>query len=102
MLKVSSALSLLTDEAAATTAPFLFGIQATKDGETVMELAAFAEPDGHVLVQALTWNTRTLAERPPVKFRHRFEKEDAAKAFADETVLCLEYLGCTINPLPTD
>jgi len=90
---------MLAEEAHAGRAPLLFGFEATKAGEQVMRLGVFAELDGSVLVKALIWNTKSLDQPPPARFRRPFKTVDAAKTFADETAVCLEYVGCTINPL---
>ena len=91
---------MLAGEADAARAPLLFGFEATRAGAQVMQLGVFAEPDGNVLVEALTWNTKSLDQPPPVRFQRPFKTADAAKIFADETAVCLEYVGCTIEPLP--
>ena len=90
---------MLNEEADAGRAPLLFGFEATKAGEQVMQLRVLAGPDDSVFVEALTWNTKSLDQPPPVRFRRPFKTVDAAKTFADETAVCLEYVGCTINPL---
>ena len=76
--------------------PALLAYEATRDGERVMLLEAFGEPDGHVAVDAEIWPVRSTDRTTPVVSSYRFPNAAAATKFADEAILAMEYLGCTV------
>lgn len=78
-----------------------FTFSATSDECVVLELLGFQSPDTpEVRVLAHVRNVRADAERPPERMLQSFPDGDHARRFVDETLLCFEYLGCTINRNP--
>lgn len=76
----------------------LLACEATKDGERVLRLEAFSEPDGHVTVDADTWPVKSRVRLDePVRSAYRFPTAAAATKFVDEAMIALEYLGCTVT-----
>jgi len=79
-------------------APIL-GFEATKGEERVMLLAAFAEPDGHVTVDAEVWSMKGKKPHEPVLTSYRFASAAIATKFVDEAMITLEYLDCKVTRL---
>ena len=75
----------------------LLAYEAAKDGERVVLLEAFSEPDGHVTVDAETWPVKSQNRLQPVRSAYRFPTAGAATKFVDEAMIALEYLGCTVT-----
>lgn len=76
----------------------LLACEATKDGERVLLLEAFAELDGQVTVDAETWPVKSRVRLDqPVRSAYRFPTAAAATKFVDEAMIALEYLGCTVT-----
>ena len=79
----------------------VFTYRATKGEVVVLELFGLQDPASpQVRVLAYIRNVRATAERPPQKTLHEFPNRDHAARFADEAILCFEYLGCIITSEP--
>ena len=80
----------------------VFTFRATKGEIVVLELFGLqdpATPEVRVLVHIR--NVRADEERPPQKTLHGFPDREHAARFADEAILCFEYLGCIISTEPS-
>ena len=69
---------------------------ARKDGRQVVTLRR-ADADGQVVVECEVYPVNSLRVEPIRPGPYRFDTEDAASAFVEETGRALEYLGCTVN-----
>ena len=69
---------------------------ARKDGRQVVTLRR-SEPDGQVVVECEVYPVNSLRVEPIRPGPYRFETEEAANAFVEETGRALEYLGCSIS-----
>ena len=79
----------------------MFTFRATKGGRVVLELFGFQDPaTPEVRVLAYVNNVRAAEGRPPQERLHSFPNHEQAARFADETILCFEYLGCLITSEP--
>ena len=79
----------------------MFTFRATKSGRVVLELCGFQDPaSAEVRVLAYVSNIRVAEGRPPQERIHSFPNSEQATRFADETILCFEYLGCIITSEP--
>jgi hypothetical protein len=75
-----------------------FNFRATKGELVVMELFGLQNPASpEVRVLAHIRNVRATVEREPQKTLHAFPDLDHATRFADEAIVCFEYLGCVIS-----
>jgi hypothetical protein len=79
--------------------PPILAFEATKGGERVMLLEAFAEPDGHVTVDAEVWSMKGERRHEPVRTSYRFGNVGIATKFVDEAMITLEYLNCDVAKL---
>ena len=78
--------------------PVVFTYRATKGEMVVLELFGLEDPtSAQVRVLAHVRNVRATMERPPHRMLHSFANRDHARQFADDAILSLEYLGCTIT-----
>ena len=76
----------------------VFTFRATKDDRVVLELFGLQDPaTPAVRVLAYVRNVRATEERPPLETLHAFPNREHATKFADEAIICFEYLGCTIT-----
>ena len=81
--------------------PPVFTFRATKGEIVVMELFGLQDPGTpQVRVLAYIRNLRAKEDRPPQILLHSFPNSDHAARFAEEAVLCFEYLGCIITTDP--
>ena len=79
----------------------MFTFRATKGRRVVLELFGFQDPASpEVRVLAYVSNIRAAEGRPPQERLHSFPNSEQATRFADETILCFEYLGCFITSEP--
>ncbi len=69
---------------------------ARKDGRQVVTLRR-ADVDGEVVVECEVYPVNSLRVEPIRPGPYRFETEDAANAFVDESGRALEYLGCSVS-----
>ena len=69
---------------------------ARKDGRQVVTLRR-ADGDGQVVVECEVYPVNSLRVEPIRPGPYRFDTEDAANAFVEETGRALEYLGCTVS-----
>jgi hypothetical protein len=69
---------------------------ARKDGRQVVTLRR-ANVEGQVVVQCEVYPVNSLRVEPIRPGPYRFETEEAANAFVEETGRTLEYLGCTVS-----
>ncbi len=69
---------------------------ARKDGRQVVTLRR-SHADGHVVVECEVYPVNSLRVEPIRPGPYRFETEDAANAFVEETGRALEYLGCSVG-----
>jgi hypothetical protein len=69
---------------------------ARKDGRQVVTLRR-SEADGQVVVECEVYPVNSLRVEPIRPGPYRFETEEAANAFVEETGRALEYLGCSIS-----
>jgi hypothetical protein len=66
-----------------------------------LELFGFQDPTTpQVRVLAHVYNIRAAEGRPPDERLHAFPNNEQATRFVDETIVCFEYLGCTITSAP--
>lgn len=68
---------------------------ARKDGRQVVTLRR-AEDGGQVVVECEVYPVNSLRVEPIRPGPYRFDTEEAANAFVEETGRALEYLGCTV------
>lgn len=69
---------------------------ARKDGRQVVTLRR-SEADGQVVVECEIYPVNSLRVEPIRPGPYRFETEEEANAFVEETGRALEYLGCSIS-----
>jgi hypothetical protein len=69
---------------------------ARKDGRQVVTLRR-ADIDGHVVVECEVYPVNSLRVEPIRPGPYRFDSEEAANAFVEETGRALEYLGCSVS-----
>src|SRR5215217_3331108 len=69
---------------------------ARKDGRQVVTLRR-ADVDGHVVVECEVYPVDSLRVEPIRPGPYRFDTEEAANAFVEETGRTLEYLGCAVS-----
>lgn len=69
---------------------------ARKDGRQVVTLRR-SEEDGQVVVECEVYPVNSLRVEPIRPGPYRFETEEEAQAFVEETGRALEYLGCSIS-----
>jgi hypothetical protein len=69
---------------------------ARKDGRQVVTLRR-SEADGQVVVECEVYPVNSLRVEPIRPGPYRFETEQEANAFVEETGRALEYLGCSIS-----
>jgi hypothetical protein len=69
---------------------------ARKDGRQVVTLRR-SQADGQVVVECEVYPVNSLRIEPIRPGPYRFDTEEAANAFVDETGRALEYLGCTVS-----
>jgi hypothetical protein len=76
----------------------VFNFRATKGELVVMALFGLQNPASpEVRVLAHIRNVRATVEREPQKTLHAFPDLDHATRFADEAIVCFEYLGCVVS-----
>ena len=76
----------------------VFTYRATKGELVVSELFGLQDPTSQqVQVLAHVRNVRATVERPPQRKLHAFPNREQATRFADEAILCFEYLGCILD-----
>lgn len=69
---------------------------ARKDGRQVVTLRRSNE-DGQVVVECEVYPVNSLRVEPIRPGPYRFETEEEANAFVEETGRALEYLGCAVS-----
>jgi hypothetical protein len=69
---------------------------ARKDGRQVVTLRR-SEADGQVVVECEVYPANSLRVEPIRPGPYRFQTEEEANAFVEETGRALEYLGCSIS-----
>jgi hypothetical protein len=69
---------------------------ARKDGRQVVTLRR-ADVDGQVVVECEVYPVNSLRVEPIRPGPYRFETEDEANGFVEETARALEYLGCAVS-----
>jgi hypothetical protein len=69
---------------------------ARKDGRQVVTLRR-ADIDGNIVVECEVYPVNSLRVEPIRPGPYRFDSEEAANAFVDETGRALEYLGCSVS-----
>jgi hypothetical protein len=69
---------------------------ARKDGRQVVTLRR-ADSDGQVVVECEVYPVDSLRVEPIRPGPYRFDTDEAANAFVEETGRALEYLGCAIS-----
>lgn len=69
---------------------------ARKDGRQVVTLRR-SEADGQVVVECEVYPVNSLRIEPIRPGPYRFQTEEEANAFVEETGRALEYLGCSIS-----
>jgi hypothetical protein len=69
---------------------------ARKDGRQVVTLRR-TEHDGEVVVECEVYPVNSLRIEPVRPGPYRFETEEEANAFVEETGRALEYLGCAVS-----
>ena len=74
----------------------LFARRAIRDGRLVMSLRGM-DLGGEYLVAVDVYPVTGLALEPSPLGPHRFGSLDEAVSFVEESLLALEYLGCTIE-----
>jgi hypothetical protein len=74
----------------------LFVYEARKEGRVVALLRGVAGANGTVTVETEVYPVTGHASTEPQKRPFSFRAVDQARHFVDETLLALEYLGCTV------
>ena len=69
---------------------------ARKDGRQVVTLRR-TEQDGEAVVECEVYPVNSLRIEPVRPGPYRFETEEEANAFVEETGRALEYLGCAVS-----
>jgi hypothetical protein len=69
---------------------------ARKEGRQVVTLRR-ADVDGQCVVECEVYPVNSLRIEPVRPGPYRFDTEDAANAFVEETGRALEYLGCSVS-----
>ena len=69
---------------------------ARKDGRQVVTLRR-ADADGEAVVECEVYPVDSLRVEPIRPGPYRFDTEEAANAFVEETGRALEYLGCAVS-----
>jgi hypothetical protein len=69
---------------------------ARKDGRQVVTLRRSVN-DGQVVVECEVYPVNSLRVEPIRPGPYRFETEEEANAFVEETGRALEYLGCAVS-----
>jgi hypothetical protein len=69
---------------------------ARKDGRQVVTLRR-ADVDAQIVVECEVYPVNSLRVEPVRPGPYRFDTEDAADAFVEETGRALEYLGCSVS-----
>lgn len=69
---------------------------ARKDGRQVVTLRR-SHADGQVVVECEVYPVNSLRVEPIRPGPYRFETEEEANAFVEETGRALEYLGCAVS-----
>jgi hypothetical protein len=67
-----------------------------KDGRQVVTLRR-ADVDGQIVVECEVYPVNSLRVEPIRPGPYRFDSEEAANAFVEETARALEYLGCSVS-----
>ena len=76
----------------------VFTFRATKGELVILELFGLQDPTtAQVRVLAHVRNVRATVERPPERSLYSFPDREHAARFANEAILCFEYLGCLIT-----
>ena len=76
----------------------MFTFIAEKKGRRLLELLGFQDPaSATVRVLAAIRHVDAVEEHPPQQQLYEFPHRQHADRFVQETLLCLEYLGCTIS-----
>ena len=76
----------------------VFTFRATKGELVILELFGLQDPTtAQVRVLAHVRNVRATVERPPERSLYSFPDREHATRFANEAILCFEYLGCVIT-----
>ena len=78
-------------------APPLFGFEAAKDHRRIVWLAAYAGGEGTTVVALEVHPVSVVADVDVQHLEVRFDTTEEAQRFADETLMALEYLGCTVT-----
>jgi hypothetical protein len=74
----------------------LFVYEARKEGRTVAVLRGIPGLDGAVTVETEIFPVTAPATADPQTRPYAFPTREQATRFADEALLALEYLGCTL------
>jgi hypothetical protein len=69
---------------------------ARKDGRQVVTLRR-ADAEGQAVVECDVYPVNSLRVEPIRPGPYRFDTEEAANAFVEETARTLEYLGCSVS-----
>ena len=69
---------------------------ARKDGRQVVTLRR-ADAEGQAVVECEVYPVNSLRVEPIRPGPYRFDTEEAANAFVEETSRTLEYLGCSVS-----
>ena len=69
---------------------------ARKDGRQVVTMRR-ADADGQIVVECEVYPVNSLRIEPIRPGPYRFETEEEANAFVEETGRALEYLGCAVS-----
>lgn len=69
---------------------------ARKDGRQVVTLRR-SQADGQIVVECEVYPVNSLRVEPIRPGPYRFETEEEANAFVEETGRALEYLGCAVS-----
>jgi len=75
----------------------LFRHRATRDGRAVVALRGMLMADGSATVEAEVHPPDAASQGAVLRRPYRFPSAEVALAFADEAVLCLEYLNCDVG-----
>ena len=78
--------------------PTVFTLTALRAERPLLELLGFQDPASPtVRVLAAIRHVNAVEERPPQQQLYEFPDRKQADRFVQDTLLCFEYLGCTVS-----
>ena len=98
MAAAETPLGVLPDDQTST----LFAFEARRSGRIITRLVAVEADTHRIRVAAEIYPVDVPETTEPQRRFYDFPTRHKARGFADEALLALEYLGCTITEISTD